>query len=59
MLSQIGVNVLQLALGSLIRSSHYTLSIPLLSVVFVLAAMLLAHYFEQARRLKDDNDMFI
>ena len=59
MLSQIGVNVLQLALGSLVRSSHYTLSIPLLSVVFVLAAMLLAHYFEQARRLKDDNDMFI
>lgn len=59
MLSQIAVNTLQFALGSLVRSSSYTLSIPLLPVVFVLAAMLLAHYFEQARALKDDNDMII
>lgn len=59
MLSQIAVNALQLALGSLVRASHYSLSIPLLPTVFVLAAMLLAHYFEQSRALKDDSDMII
>lgn len=59
MLSQISINVLQLILGSSIHSSHYTLSIPLLSVMFVLIAMLLAGYFEQAYQLKIDNEMFI
>jgi hypothetical protein len=58
-LSQISVNVLQLILGSRVRSSHYTLSIPIVSVVFVLIAMLLANYFEQVRQLKSDNEMFI
>lgn len=58
-LSQISLNVLQLILGSLVRSSHYTLSIPLMSVVLVLIAMLLANYFEQTRQLKSDNEMFI
>ena len=59
MISQIAANTLQLVLGTIVRSSHYTLSIPLLSVVFVLAALLLAKYFEQARQLKDDNDSII
>ena len=59
MLSQIAANVLQLALGALLHSSHYTLSIPLLTVIFVLAALLLAGYFEQARLIKDDNDSII
>ena len=59
MLSQITANALQLALGAIVHSSHYTLSIPLLSAVFVLAALLLAKYFEQARQLKDDNDSII
>lgn len=59
MLSQIGVNVLQLLLGAQVRSSSYTLSIPLSSVAFALAALLLAAYFDQARQLKDDNDSFI
>ncbi len=58
-LSQISINLLQLILGSRVRSAHYTLSIPLISVVFVLIAMLLANYFEQARQLKSDNEMFI
>ena len=59
MLSQIGVNVLQFAFGSQIRYSDYTLNIPLLSVIFVLAAMVLAGYFEKARQLKADNDLFV
>lgn len=59
MLSQICLNVLQLALGSLVLSRNYTLIIPLLSIVFMLVAMLLAGYFEKTRQLKADNDMFI
>ena len=59
MLSQISANILQLALGAIVHSSYYTLSIPLLSIIFVLAALLLAKYFEQARQLKDDNDSII
>ncbi len=59
MLTQIAVNILQFALGSQVRSSHYTLSVPLMSVVLVLAVMLLASYFEQAKRLKEDNELFI
>jgi type III secretory pathway component EscS len=59
MLSQISVNILQLILGSSVHSTHYTLSIPLLSIVFVLITMLLAGYFEQARQLKKDSEMFI
>ncbi|MGI6049798.1 MAG: hypothetical protein ACOYEI_03045 [Acetivibrionales bacterium] len=59
MLSQIVVNILQLALGSLIRSSYYTLNIPLLSVIFMLVVMLFAKYFEKARELKNENDSII
>lgn len=59
MISQIGVNVLQFILSSQIHSNHYTLSIPLLSVILMLTAMVLASYFEKARQLKEDNDMFI
>ena len=59
MISQIAANVLQLALGALLHSSRYTLSIPLLTVIFVLAALLMAGYFEQARLIKDDNDSII
>lgn len=59
MLSQVAMNVAQLALGPLLHSSSYTLTIPLLSVGFVLGAVLLAGYFEQAKRIKDDSDMII
>lgn len=59
MLSQIAVNAAQFASGMSIRSSHYTISIPLTSILFALAALLLAKYFEQGKKLKDDNDMFI
>jgi hypothetical protein len=59
MLSQITINILQFTLGSNIRSSHYTLSVPLLSVVLVLAVMLLINYFEQAKHFKEDNELFI
>ncbi|NLC44884.1 MAG: hypothetical protein GX783_11485 [Clostridiales bacterium] len=59
MMSQITINILQFVLGSKVRSSHYTLSVPLMSVVLVLAVMLLASYFEQVKSLKEDNDLFV
>lgn len=59
MLTQIGINVLQLALGSRVLSSYYSLSMPLMSIVFVLSAMFIAHYFEQTKQIKDENDRFI
>ena len=59
MISQITVNTLQLAVGSIVYFSYYTFDVPLFAVVMLLAVMLLAEYFEQTRRLKDDNDMFI
>jgi hypothetical protein len=59
LLMQIAVNVSQLLLGSAVHSSDYTVRIPLLSIVFVLAVLLLAKYFAAGRQLKKDNDMFI
>ena len=59
LLSQIGTNLLQLALGSKVLASHYTLSIPLMPIVLMLVALLLANYFEKVKKLKEDHDMFI
>lgn len=59
MLSQIALNVLQLFAASTLLSLHYTLTLPLGSIVFVLLALLLAKYLEQGKALKADNDMFI
>ena len=58
-LSQVGVNLLQLLAGAGLATVSYDVSLPLTDLVFVLAALLLARYFEQARQLKDDNDLFI
>ncbi len=58
-ISQIFVNLIQLGLGSNIRNSNYTLTIPIFSVIFVLVTMLFSKYFEEARKIKDDNDMII
>lgn len=57
--SQIVINILQLLLGDSVRASNYTLQIPLISIVFVLVVMLISKYFEEARKVKEDNDMII
>ncbi len=59
LLSQIVINVLQLLLGDLVRSSNYTFSLPLVSVILMLVAMLFAKHFERTRALKADNDSII
>lgn len=59
MLFSIFVNVLQLAYGKAIRSSNYSLTLPLMSIAFAFIVMLLAGYFERAAKIKNDNDMII
>lgn len=59
MLAQIGVNVLQLLLAGQIRTSSYSLSLPLLSVLFLLLMLLLSQFFAERGRLKRDNDLFV
>lgn len=59
MLAQIGVNVLQLLLAGHIRTSSYSLSLPLLSVLFLLLMLLLSQFFAERGRLKRDNDLFV
>ena len=58
-LSAMGFNLLQLLFARQIHNISFSLDIPLLSVAFVLAALLLARYIEENKRLKDDNDLFI
>ena len=52
-------NLLQLLFYSKLLVVNGTLSLPLSSIAFVLAALLLAQYIQENKRLKDDNDMFI
>lgn len=40
-------------------SIYSTVQIPILSIALVLAALLLAQYIRENKKLKDDNDMFI
>lgn len=57
--SQIILNTLQLFLGANVRASNYTLTIPIMSIIFILVVMVFSRYFDDVRKLKDDNDMII
>lgn len=59
LLGQAALNVFQLALGGRLHSSDYTLSLPLLALLLLLALMLLARHLEGARQLKEENDSII
>ena len=59
LLVQMAINLLQFAFGSMVRSSHFTLSFPFTSLVMVLLALLFAKYFEKIRVIKEDVDSFI
>lgn len=55
----VALNLLQLVcLGSL-YTVHITVLLPVLSIVFVLAVLLLTQLMGENRRLKEDNDLFI
>ena len=58
-LSGICLNVLQLLFAASLRVINVAVEIPVLSMAFVLAALLLTRFVSENKQLKDDNDMFI
>jgi len=58
-LANVSFNLLQLLFAKALRSIHGTVQIPLLSVTFVLAVLLLTRFVRENKQLKDDNDTFI
>ncbi|WP_426350567.1 hypothetical protein ACPWSR_04790 [Alloiococcus sp. CFN-8] len=58
-LSNIAFNLLQFAFAKSLRVINGSIQIPLFSITFVLAALLLAQFIKENKQLKDDNDMFI
>ncbi len=58
-ISNVGFNLLQLLLIKMLSVVNGSVQIPLFSITFVLAALLLAQYIRENKQLKDDNDMFI
>ena len=59
LLSGIGFNILQLIFAGALRTIDSNVSIPVVSVAFVLAVLLLTRIVAENRRLKSDNDLFI
>jgi len=57
--SGVSVNLLQLLFARSLRNLNNMLSIPLISVLFVLAVLIFARLISESRKLKDDNDLFI
>lgn len=58
-LSNIAYNLLQLVFINKLSIANSMVRIPVFSIVFVLAALLLAQYIKETKQLKEDNDMII
>lgn len=58
-LINVAFNLLQLLFARMLMVINNSVHIPLLSIVFVLAVLLLARFIAENKKLKDDNDMFI
>ena len=58
-LSYFGFNLGQLAFSKYLLHTNYTLDLPLLSIIFVLAALIFTRIIEENHKLKQDNDSFI
>lgn len=58
-LTNMGLHILQFMFSSQIRALNSTLGIPVFSLVFVLAVLMLTQFVQENKALKDDNDMFI
>ncbi len=57
--SAVSLNLLQLIFAPMLRVIDSELSIPIVSVLFVLAVLLFSRLVSENRRLKSDNDLFI
>ena len=55
----VAVNLIQLLCLPSLRTVSASVELPLTSMGVALAALLLAQYVRENKRLKDDNDMFI
>ena len=55
----VAVNLMQLLCLPSLRTVSASVELPLTSMGVALAALLLAQYVRENKRLKDDNDMFI
>ena len=58
-LANIGFNLLQLIFAKSLAVINSSVQIPVFSITFVLAALLLTRLVTENKQLKDDNDMFI
>lgn len=58
-LTGIAFNLLQLLFSKTLLVINSTVQVPVLSIAFVLAVLLLARFVSENKQLKDDNDMFI
>ena len=58
-LSGIGFNLLQLLMISTLKTINVSINIPVISIVFLLAALMLTRFVSDNKRLKDENDAFI
>jgi len=57
--SNIGFNLLQLLFAKSLMTLNSSVQIPVFSITFVLAALLMTRLVTENKQLKDDNDMFI
>lgn len=57
--ANLAFQLLQLACARWLRSLNTQVSFPLLSMVFVLGALLLSRLIREGKQLKDDNDLFV
>lgn len=58
-LANITFNILQLLFARKLMVINNSVQIPYLSIVFMLAALLLARFIAEDKKLKDENNMFI
>ena len=59
MVANVAFNLLQLISMKSLRTVSTFVSVPVLSIAFVLAALLLARYIRENKQLKDENDLFV
>lgn len=58
-LFNIGFHLIQLLLFRNLNHTSVSINIPLLTIAFIFAVLLLAQFVGENKKLKDDNDMFI
>jgi len=58
-LSTVGLNLLQLLFMNMLSDVNVSVEVPVISLAFVLAVLMVARLVRENKRLADDNDLFI